>query len=76
MFDYVPEIYNNNLALCAAHFTKDSFQNLHEFNAGFNKELLLKHEAVPTLKPEAQQLSGHSLFRLNHFKCSLFACII
>jgi len=24
-----------------------------EFNAGFNKKLLLKHEAVPTLKPEA-----------------------
>ncbi|CAM4462013.1 unnamed protein product, partial [Leuciscus chuanchicus] len=29
-----------------------SFQNLHEFNAGFNKKLLLKHEAVPTLQPE------------------------
>jgi len=51
MSDYVSENYNRNLALCCT-FTKDSFQNLHEFNAGFNKKLLLKHEAVPTLKPE------------------------
>ncbi|XP_039518795.1 uncharacterized protein LOC120473159 isoform X2 [Pimephales promelas] len=53
MFDYVPENYNRNLALCAAHFTKDSFQNLYKFNAGFNKKLLLNPGAVPTLKPEA-----------------------
>ncbi len=53
MFDYVPDNYNPNLALCAAHFTEDSFQNLHEFNAGFTQKLLLKHGAVPTLKPEA-----------------------
>jgi len=32
MFDYVPENDDHNLALCAAHFTEDSFQNLHEFN--------------------------------------------
>ena len=35
---------------CAA---EDSFQNLHEFNAGFAQRLLLKDEAVPTLKAEA-----------------------
>jgi len=58
IFDSVPENYNCNLALCAGHFTEDSFQNLHQFNAGFNKKLLLKHEAVPTLKP---QLLGHKL---------------
>jgi len=43
MFDHVPENYSRNLALCAVHFTEDSFQNLKEFNAGFNKKLLLKH---------------------------------
>jgi len=42
MFDYVPENYNRNLALCAGHFTEDSFQNLHEFNAGFNKKTVIK----------------------------------
>jgi len=41
MFDYVPENDDRNLSLCAVHFTEDSFQNLHEFNAGFNKKLLL-----------------------------------
>jgi len=67
MFDYVPE---NNIALCAAHFKKNSFQNLYEFNAGFNKKLLLKHEAVSTLKPEAAVDGPQpvSRLRLNHFK--------
>ena len=53
MFNSVPDNYNANLAVCAAHFTEDSFQNLHEFNAGFAQRLLLKDEAVPTLKAEA-----------------------
>ena len=52
-FDYVPDNYNRSLALCAAHFTEDSFQDLHEFNVGFNKKLLLQYEAVTALKPEA-----------------------
>ncbi len=53
MFDNVSDNYNRNLALCAAHFTEDSFLNLQQFNAGFHKKLLLKPEAVPTLKPDA-----------------------
>ncbi|XP_051761736.1 piggyBac transposable element-derived protein 4-like isoform X2 [Ctenopharyngodon idella] len=53
MFNSVPDNYNPNLAVCAAHFTEDSFQNLHEFNAGFAQRLLLKDGAVPTLKAEA-----------------------
>jgi len=66
MFDYVPENDDRNLAFCAAHFVKDSFQNLHEFN----KKLLLKHEAVPTLKPEAAVGGPQpvSRLRLHHFK--------
>jgi len=76
MFYSVPENYNCNLALCAEHFMEDSFQNLHEFNAGFNKKLILKHEAVPPLKPEAAFVEPQpvSRLRLNHFKC--IACII
>ncbi|KAG1935370.1 serine palmitoyltransferase small subunit B [Pimephales promelas] len=40
----------------------DIFQNLHEFNTGFNK----KHEAVPTLKPEVAVVGPQpvSLFRV------------
>ncbi len=64
MFDYVPENDDPNLALCAAHFTKDSFQNLHEFNTGFNNKLFLKREAVPTLKPEAAVVGPQPVSRL------------
>jgi len=32
---------------------EDSFHNLQEFNAGFAQRLLLKDDAVPTLKAEA-----------------------
>jgi len=65
MFDYVPENYTRKLALCAAHFTKDSFQKL---NVRFNKKLLLKHE-VPTLKPDATVVGPQTISRLNNFKC-------
>jgi len=64
MFDYVPENDNRNLALCAAHFTEDSFQNLHKFNTGFNNKLLLKHETDPTLKPEAAVVGPQPVSRL------------
>ncbi len=53
IFNSVPDNYNPNVAVCAAHFTEDSFQNLHQFNTGFTQRLLLKHGAVPTLKAEA-----------------------
>ena len=68
MFDYVPENDDHNLAVCAAHFTEDSFQNIHEFS---NKKLFLKREAVSTLKPEAAVVGPQpvSRLRLNHFKC-------
>ncbi|XP_059378644.1 uncharacterized protein LOC132114511 isoform X1 [Carassius carassius] len=53
IFNSVPQNYYPNLALCAAHFTEESFHNLREFNAGFAQRLVLKDGAVPTLKTEA-----------------------
>lgn len=53
IFITVPERYNPTIALCPKHFTKDSFQNLGAYNAGYCQKLLLKDGAVPTL-------SGHS----------------
>ncbi|XP_067269187.1 uncharacterized protein [Pseudorasbora parva] len=53
IFNSVPHDYHPNLALCAAHFTEESFHNLREFNAGFAHRLVLKDGAVPTLKTEA-----------------------
>ncbi len=53
IFNSVPDNYNPNVAVCAAHFTEDSFLNLHQFNAGFTQRLSLKHGAVPILKAEA-----------------------
>jgi len=45
------------IIICDIFYTgcgaEDSFQNLHEFNAGFAQRLLLKDGAVPTLKAEA-----------------------
>ncbi|XP_057187839.1 piggyBac transposable element-derived protein 4-like [Triplophysa rosa] len=53
IFNTVPERYNPTTSLCPKHFTKDSFQNLGAYNAGYSQKLLLKDGAVPTL-------SGHS----------------
>ncbi|MBZ5782054.1 THAP domain-containing protein, partial [Klebsiella aerogenes] len=53
MLNSVPADYNADLAICAAHFTEDSFTNPHEFNTGFAQRLLLKDHAVLTLKAEA-----------------------
>ncbi|XP_056092191.1 piggyBac transposable element-derived protein 4-like isoform X2 [Rhinichthys klamathensis goyatoka] len=53
IFNSVPHNYYPNLALCAAHFTEESFHNLREFNAGFAQRLVLKDGAVPTLRTEA-----------------------
>ena len=72
MFDYVPENDDRNPALCAAHFTEDSFQNLHEINTIQQETVnVLKHEAVPTLKPEAAVDGPQSVsrLRLHHLKC-------
>jgi len=76
MFDFVPENDVRSLALCAAHFKKNSFQNLHQFNAGFNKKLFLKHEAVSTLKPEAAVVVPQPVSRLRQIILNVFACII
>ncbi|XP_039530913.1 piggyBac transposable element-derived protein 4-like isoform X1 [Pimephales promelas] len=53
IFNSVPNKYQPNLALCASHFTEESFHNLCEFNAGFAQRLVLKDGAVPTLRREA-----------------------
>ncbi|XP_042577232.1 piggyBac transposable element-derived protein 4-like isoform X4 [Cyprinus carpio] len=52
IFKTVPEKYNSYIALCAAHFTDDSFLNVREFNAGFAQKLVMKDGAVPTLRGE------------------------
>lgn len=52
MFNSVPENYNPHVKLCAAHFAKDSFLNLNQFNAGFAQRLFLKDGAVPSLSGE------------------------
>ncbi|XP_048053344.1 E3 ubiquitin-protein ligase TRIM39-like isoform X2 [Megalobrama amblycephala] len=44
-----PQPYSPKVRLCAEHFTKDSFLNLGEYNAGYTQRLLLKNGAVPTL---------------------------
>ncbi|XP_067298892.1 piggyBac transposable element-derived protein 4-like isoform X2 [Pseudorasbora parva] len=49
MYNAVPDQYSPKVRLCAAHFTKDCFLNLGEYNAGYTQRLLLKHGAVPTL---------------------------
>lgn len=49
IYDAVPDQYSPKVRLCAAHFTKDSFLNLGEYNAGYTQRLLLKNGAVPTL---------------------------
>jgi len=61
---------------------EDSFQNLHEFSAGFAQRLLLKDEAVPTLKAEAavyEPLTVSTFYCLYmFFKCIMllfFGCI-
>uniref|UniRef100_A0A8C6V786 THAP-type domain-containing protein n=1 Tax=Neogobius melanostomus TaxID=47308 RepID=A0A8C6V786_9GOBI len=36
--------------VCARHFTEDSFLNKHLFDSGLLKRLLLKHDAIPSLK--------------------------
>ncbi|XP_058627963.1 uncharacterized protein LOC131538118 [Onychostoma macrolepis] len=75
IFNSVPEKYNLNIAVCAAHFTEDSFLNINEFNAGFAQKLVLKDGAVPTLKTEAavygpQPVSTHEdLARVHHVAC-------
>ncbi|XP_067284722.1 uncharacterized protein [Pseudorasbora parva] len=52
MFNSLPEKYDPNLKLCAAHFTEDSFLNLNQYNAGFALRLFLKPDAVPSLSGE------------------------
>ncbi|XP_067259791.1 piggyBac transposable element-derived protein 4-like isoform X1 [Chanodichthys erythropterus] len=49
IYNAVPDQYSPKVRLCAAHFTKDSFLNLGEYNAGYTQRLLLKNGAVPTL---------------------------
>jgi len=49
IYNAVPQRYNPKVRLCSAHFTKDSFLNLGEYNAGYTQRLLLKNGAVPTL---------------------------
>uniref|UniRef100_A0A3Q2C7S5 THAP domain-containing protein 1 n=1 Tax=Cyprinodon variegatus TaxID=28743 RepID=A0A3Q2C7S5_CYPVA len=51
----IPAKFYPQMFMCSKHFTKDSFQNLRHFKAGFAKLLLLKRGAVPTVSPSQTQ---------------------
>ncbi|XP_058606125.1 uncharacterized protein LOC131523619 isoform X2 [Onychostoma macrolepis] len=53
IYNTVPEQYNANIRVCAAHFTEDSFLNLGEYKAGCTQRLLLKSGAIPTLQGQS-----------------------
>ncbi|XP_016361867.1 uncharacterized protein LOC107703658 [Sinocyclocheilus anshuiensis] len=50
IYNTVPEQYNRNIRICAAHFTDDCFLNLGEYKACCAKRLFLKSGATPTLQ--------------------------
>lgn len=74
IFNSVPQNYYPNLALCAAHFTEESFHNLREFNAGFAQRLVLKDGAVPTLKTEA--VYGQQAVSMTYFSSMCFTVLV
>ncbi|XP_059372400.1 uncharacterized protein LOC132109940 isoform X2 [Carassius carassius] len=53
IYNTVPEQYNTNIRVCAAHFTEDCFLNLGEYKANCAQRLLLKSGAVPTLQGQS-----------------------
>ncbi|XP_043119678.1 uncharacterized protein LOC122362317 [Puntigrus tetrazona] len=53
IYNAVPDEYNTNIRVCAAHFVEDSFLNLGEYKAGCTQRLLLKSGAIPTIQGQS-----------------------
>ncbi len=59
IYNTVPDQYNTNIRVCAAHFTEDCFLNLGEYKAGCTQRLLLKSGAIPALQGQSGASDSH-----------------